>query len=92
MRETALRFKLYFNMEPVKNQLVAALRERLAIVADDASRRDVAAHMARLGQVSAKIEALRTELPQPVDPQLAHYLQRASYDKALAHLVEAPTP
>lgn len=90
MRETASRFKLYFNMDPVRDQLVAALRERLAIIADDTSRRDIAAHMARLERVSAKIETLRAELPPPVDPQLAHYLQRASYDKALAHLEKVP--
>jgi hypothetical protein len=42
--------------------------------------------MARLRTVSEKIEALQTALPQPVDPRLAHYLQRRSYDKALEFL------
>ena len=73
-------------MEPTKRELAAVLRERLAIIADEASRSDVAAHTARLQSVSARIDALRVQLPQPIDPQLAHYLQRASYDKALAHL------
>lgn len=72
--------------ESVKNQLVAALRERLAIISDEASRRDVPAHTARLQSVSSKIETLQMQLPRPLHPQLAHYLQRSSYDKVLAHL------
>jgi hypothetical protein len=63
-----------------------ALRERLAIIRDEESRRDPDAHMARLGTVSGKIEKLQAALPQPIDPQLAHYLQRKSYDKALEFL------
>ena len=86
MRESASRFKLYFVIEPVKSELAAVLRERLALIADEASRRDVASHMGRLQEVSARIDALRAQLPKTTDPQLLHYLQRASYDKALAHL------
>ncbi|HEX4708466.1 MAG TPA: hypothetical protein VH229_12140 [Candidatus Udaeobacter sp.] len=63
-----------------------ALRERLAIIHDEQSRRNADAHMARLRTVSEKIETLQTALPQPVDPRLAHYLQRRSYDKALEFL------
>jgi hypothetical protein len=63
-----------------------ALRERLAIIQDEQSRRDADAHMARLRTVSEKIEKLQAALPQPIDPQLAHYLQRKSYDKALEFL------
>ena len=63
--------------------LTAALRERLAIIADENSRRDPAAHTARLSAVSEKIEKLEAVLPKPIDPQLAHFLQRKSYDKAL---------
>ncbi|MGA7275034.1 MAG: hypothetical protein WBX14_09345 [Candidatus Udaeobacter sp.] len=63
-----------------------ALRERLAIIQDEESRRDTDTHMARLRAVSEKIDQLRALLPQPVDPQLAHYLQRKSYDKALEFL------
>jgi hypothetical protein len=36
--------------------------------------------------VSEKIDSLQESLPQPVDPRLAHYLQRKSYDKALEFL------
>jgi hypothetical protein len=42
--------------------------------------------MARLQTVSAKIESLGAALPKPIDPRLAHYLQRRSYDKALEFL------
>ena len=73
-------------MENAHVGLAEALRERLAIVRDEQSRRDEAAHIARLRAVSEKIDNLQAELPQPVDPRLAHYLQRKSYDKALAHL------
>ena len=71
------------------NAIVAlrdALRERLAIIHDDESRRNADAHMARLRAVSVKIEELQATLPQPIDPRLAHYLQRRSYDKALEFL------
>jgi hypothetical protein len=68
-----------------------ALRERLAIIQDEESRRDVNTHIARLRAVSEKIDKLQTALPQPVDPRLAHYLQRRSYDKALEYLEAAPS-
>jgi len=63
-----------------------ALRERLAIIRDEESRQDETQHLARLRAVSEKIEQLQAALPQPIDPQLAHYLQRRSYDKALEFL------
>jgi hypothetical protein len=63
-----------------------ALRERLAIIRDEESRRDEETHMARLRAISEKIERLRGALQRPIDPQLAHYLQRRSYDKALEFL------
>ena len=68
-------------------ELAAALRERLAVIADRASyARDPQAHLARLQGVSERIAALGGTLPAPVDPRLAHYLERCSYDKALAFL------
>ena len=66
--------------------LKEALRERLAIIQDEESRRDEAKHLSRLRAVSEKIDKLQAALPQPVDPRLAHYLQRKSYDKALEFL------
>jgi len=44
--------------------------------------------MARLKEISKKIDDLAAALPKPLDPQLAHFLQRQSYDKALAVLEE----
>jgi hypothetical protein len=66
--------------------LAQALRERLAAVRDEQSRRNETRHIARLRAVSEKIDKLQEELPQPIDPRLAHYLQRKSYDKALEYL------
>jgi len=68
------------------SELASALRERLAIIGDEASRRDSEKHMARLRAVSEKIDNLAAVLPRPIDPQLAHFLRRKSYDKALEFL------
>ena len=73
-------------MENALVDLRDALRERLAIIRDEKSRRDAQAHMARLSAVSEKIDKLTAAVPRPLDPQLAHYLQRRSYDKALEFL------
>jgi heme oxygenase len=73
-------------MEKATSDLAQALRERLAIIHDEESRRDTEAHMARLSAISEKIDKLQAALPRPVNPQLAHYLQRRSYDKALEFL------
>ena len=70
-------------MENAIVDLADALRERRAIIADEQSRRDEANHMKRLAAVSEKIDGLQTALTGSIDPQLAHYLQRKSYDKAL---------
>ena len=73
-------------MKDVTASLAAALRERLAIIADKPSRKDEEKQLARLRAVSEKIDHLQAALPEPVDPRLAHYLQRQSYDKALEFL------
>lgn len=64
-------------------ELAAALRERLAIIADEDSRRNPEQHMERLNKISERIEQISETLTQPIDARLAHYLQRRSYDKAL---------
>jgi hypothetical protein len=79
-------------MENTLSDLAQALRERLAIIHDEDSRRDAQAHMARLSAVSEKIDKLAAAVPRPLDPQLAHYLQRRSYDKALEFLEGRATP
>jgi hypothetical protein len=76
-------------MNTARTQLAAALRERLQIIADETSRRDPEGHSRRLQAASERIDALAKALPAPVEPQLAHYLARCSYEKALRFL-EAP--
>jgi hypothetical protein len=70
-------------MEIPLADLASALRERLAIIADEESRRDLERHSQRLQQISERIEMLEQQLPPQVDPQLRHFLQRRSYSKAL---------
>ena len=73
-------------MENALADLAEALRERLAIIRDEQSRRDEAKHISRLRAVSEKIDRLQESLPPSTDPRLKHYLERKSYDKALEHL------
>jgi hypothetical protein len=73
-------------METTAADLAAALRERLQIIGDEDSRRSPESHVTRLREVSERIERLEAALPKPVDPQLRHYLERRSYDKALEFL------
>jgi hypothetical protein len=73
----------------MKNELAElreALRERLAVIRDEESRRDGLKHIARLRAVSEKIDRLRESLPPAIDPRLKHYLERKSYDKVLEFL------
>ena len=70
------------------SELADALRERLAVIADrELYARDPAAHLEKLKAVSEKITQLGDALPRPLPGDFAHYLQRASYEKALAWLV-----
>ena len=73
-------------MEDVMVNLADALRERISIIRDEDSRRHPEKHLARLQTVSAKIDNLQAALPPSIDPRLAHYLQRRSYEKALEFL------
>jgi hypothetical protein len=73
-------------MNSPEAELAAALHERRALIADEASRNDPEQHLVRLKAVSEKIAELGKALPAPVDPQLAHFLARCSYDKALEQL------
>ncbi len=71
----------------VYRALALALQHRLeAIVATPARKLDPAAHLEELKQASQAIEDSAAQLPSPRDPNLAHYLQRCSYDKALQWL------
>jgi hypothetical protein len=73
-------------MTKAENELAEALRERLKIISDQASRRDPAQHVRRLREISDRIDTLAAALPQPIPPRLAHFLDRRSYDKALEFL------
>ena len=73
-------------MEKPLVDLAQILRERLAVIRDEQSRCDETKHIARLKAISDQIDDLQTRLPKPIDPRLAHYLERKSYDKALDFL------
>lgn len=74
-------------MSTPENELASALRDRLRIIADRAwVERDAPGHLVALQEISEKIASLGRSLPRPVDPQLTHFLERCSYDKALAFL------
>ena len=73
-------------MTKEETELAEALRERLQIISDEASRRDPEEHLKRLRDVSERIETLVAALPSPIPPRLAHFLDRRSYDKALEFL------
>ena len=76
-------------MEPAFADLAQALRERLAVIRDEESRRDQAKHIGQLRDISEKIDRLQDSLPPSTDPRLRHYLDRKSYDKALEYLEAA---
>ncbi len=73
-------------MESALADLAQALRERLALIRDEESRRDHTKHIGRLRAVSEKIDRLQESLPPSIDLRLKHYLDRKSYDKALEYL------
>lgn len=71
----------------IQESLASALRERRTVIADRKwYARDPAGHLDRLRTISEQITTLQTQLPPPVNPRLAHFLERCSYDKALAFL------
>lgn len=76
-------------MDAEMADLAAALRERLTIIGDEESRQNPDRHMARLQDVSERIEALEQRLSPRLDAQLRHFLQRRSYVKALEYLEAA---
>ena len=71
----------------IYQELADTLRKRLAVIGDrTAYQNDPQDHLRRLQEVSGSIIDLQRRLPAPVDPRLTHYLDRCSYDKALAFL------
>ena len=63
------------------------LERRLAIIADQEIReKNPAAQLEQLREVSEKITAMQEEAKGNLPPRLKHYLERASFQKALACL------
>ncbi len=68
----------------VYRSLADALRERLEVIGDrELFQRDPAAHLEKLKAASHRIDQYAAELPPPVPTEIAHYLHRASFAKAL---------
>jgi hypothetical protein len=74
------------------NELEAALCRRLDVIADHTFRdRDPEAHRDALRAAANKLQQLQAAFPTQLDPHLAHYLQNASYQKALDRVRELRT-
>ena len=72
------------NPPEIYSQLAQSLRRRREVVADRGwYNRDAVGHLEELKNVSEQIVHLGSVLPSPVHPQLRHFLDRCSYDKAL---------
>jgi hypothetical protein len=71
--------------EQLEAELIVALKKRLEIIGDRALREsDPERQLEELRKVSEKIDELQRQLPATAHPQLIHYFERCSYDKALA--------
>ena len=67
--------------------LTELLRRRVAVIADTAFRdRDSHGHLAALREISEAIDAEHVRLKSQLPPRLRHYMEQASYQKALAYL------
>jgi hypothetical protein len=79
--------------DPTYRELAAALRRRLDVIADrELFQRDPQAHLEALKTASQQIDQRAAELPSPIATELAHYLHRASFAKALAWIEERLAP
>jgi hypothetical protein len=68
-------------------RLGALLERRLAVIGDqDLRERDPAAQLDQLRTVSEEITTMYEQNKGALPPRLKHYLERASYQKALAWL------
>ena len=78
---------IFMETETPYSRLAAALRERLAVIADHEARtHDPKAHLERLKAASENIINVQSQLPPDISPRLRHFLDGCSYDKALAFL------
>ena len=73
--------------EGLFQRLESLLIRRLEIIADHAWRdRDSAGHLDELKRVSEELMDEHQRLATDLPPRLAHFLQNASYSKALSYL------
>jgi len=76
-----------------RDALHSALQKRLAVVGDHAHRdRDPASHLAALKEAAAALETIIDSLPESTHPEIRHYLERQSYQKAVAWLEDPANP
>lgn len=72
--------------------LAHLLRRRMEVVADRAFyERDPEGHLKALQEVSRELDQNVEQLNHELPPQLRHYFERQSYQKALDYL-ESPSP
>ncbi len=68
-------------------KLEALLAKRLDVIADHAWRdRDAESHLQELKAVSEALDREFASVRREMPPRLAHFMQNASYSKALAYL------
>ncbi len=79
-----------FTRDTELDQLGRALRLRLSVIADHGLRdHDPEAHLKKLQEASLLIEKAACPLVESrMHPELRHFLERRSYDKALAWIEE----
>jgi hypothetical protein len=69
---------------PTLDTLAVLLQKRLDVIADSELRtKDAEAHLTALREVSEAIDAEHQRLRSQLDGRLRHFLQQASYQKAL---------
>jgi len=78
--------------EPTHATLAALLEKRVQLIADHALReRDPAGHLTALREVSEAIDAFYALQKPHLAPRLRHFMEQASYAKALEFLKGAAT-
>jgi hypothetical protein len=74
---------------PIQQELAALLQRRIDIIGDHAFRdRDAQGHLAALREVSEALDATFNTLKPQLPPRLRHFMEQASYNKALEYLRE----
>jgi phytoene dehydrogenase-like protein len=72
-----------------QQELAPLLQRRLEIIADQSFReRDADAHLAALREVSEEIDARYASLKKELPARLRHFMEQASYSKALDFIRE----